>query len=117
MTDSTAAGAKQGSVFEDILEVLWAPAAVFERSRSRGAGLYMLVLTVMIVVLLVATKSLIQPYVDANFDLQLIKMAEQGSKMPAEAVESGRWQPEAVESRSLPARFGFVRSPSETRAS
>ena len=90
MTDSTAAGTKQGSVFEDILEVLWAPAAVFERSRSRGAGLYMLVLTVMIVVLLVATKSLIQPYVDANFDLQLIKMAEQGRKMPAEAVESGR---------------------------
>jgi hypothetical protein len=91
MTETTTAGAaKEGGVFEDILEVLWAPATVFERSRSRGAGLYMLVLTLIIVALLVATKSLIQPYVDANFDLQLIKMAEQGQKMPAEAVESGR---------------------------
>jgi hypothetical protein len=91
MTETTTAGAtKEGGVFEDILEVLWAPATVFERSRSRGAGMYMLVLTIIIVVLLVATKSLIQPYVDANFDLQLIKMAEQGQKMPAEAVESGR---------------------------
>lgn len=89
-TADTKADVKQGGVFEDILEVLWAPAAVFERSRSRGFGLYMLVLTVVAVVLIVATKSLIQPYVDANFDLQLLKMAEQGQKMPAEAVESGR---------------------------
>lgn len=91
MTEQTTAGAtNEGGVFEDILEVLWAPAAVFERSRNRGAGMYMLVLTLVIVGLLVATKSLIQPYVDANFDLQLIKMTEQGRKMPAEAVESGR---------------------------
>jgi hypothetical protein len=82
--------AKEGGVWEDILEVLWAPATVFERSRSRGAGMYMLVLTGIIVVLLVATRSLLQPYVDANFDLQVIKMAAQGRKMPAEAVESGR---------------------------
>lgn len=91
MTESTTAGAtKQSSVFEDILEVLWAPGTVFERSRHRGVGLYMLVLTIIAVVLIVATKNLIQPYVDANFDLQVIKMAEQGRKMPAEAVESGR---------------------------
>lgn len=89
MSESPAA-AKEGGVWEDILEVLWAPATVFERSRSRGAGMYMLVLTGIIVVLLVATRSLLQPYVDANFDLQVIKMAEQGQKMPAEAIESGR---------------------------
>ena len=89
-TADATVNAKQGGVFEDILEVLWAPAAVFERSRSRGAFGYMLTLTLICVVLVVATKSLLQPYVDANFDLQLIKMAEQGQKMPAEAVESSR---------------------------
>jgi hypothetical protein len=90
MSEGTMAAAKQGSVWEDILEVLWAPAAVFERSRGRGVGMYMLVLTVMLVVLVLATMSLLQPYMDANYDLQVIKMAEQGRKLPAEAVEQGR---------------------------
>ena len=29
----------------------------------------------------------------------------------AEAIEAGRWQPEAVQSDELPQRFGFVKSP------
>jgi hypothetical protein len=29
----------------------------------------------------------------------------------SEAVEAGLWRPEAIESRALPVRFGFVRSP------
>ena len=78
---TTAATTKQGSVWEDLLEVLWAPAAVFERSRSRGVGMFMLLLTIVLVVVLVATKNLLQPFVDANYDLQVIKMAEQG-QMP-----------------------------------
>lgn len=90
MSETTTAGSKQGSVWEDILEVLWSPAAVFERSRNNGVSMYMLVLTGVLVVLLLATKNLLQPYMDANYDLQVIKMAEQGQKMPAEAVEQGR---------------------------
>lgn len=31
--------------------------------------------------------------------------------LAAEAVESGRWSPEPVQAKDLPARFGFVRSP------
>jgi len=33
----------------------------------------------------------------------------------AEAVESGHWQPQPVQSADLPARFGFVRSPATQR--
>lgn len=90
MTEHTTEVVKSGSVWEDILEVLWAPATVFERSRHRGVGGYMLALTGMLVVLLLATKGLLQPYMDANYDLQIIKMAEQGQKLPAEAVAQGR---------------------------
>lgn len=90
MSEYTTAEKKPASVWEDILEVLWAPATVFERSRNRGVGAYMLVLTGVFIVLLLATKGLLQPYMDANYDLQVIKMAEQGQKMPAEAVEQGR---------------------------
>jgi hypothetical protein len=91
MTEHGTAGATTpGGLFEDILEVLWAPATVFERSRHRGAGLYMVALTLIAIALIAATRSLIQPYVDANFDLQVSKLAAQGRAMPPEAVASGR---------------------------
>ena len=44
MSEAAAAPEKQGSVWEDCLEVLWAPATVFDRSRARGVGMYLLVL-------------------------------------------------------------------------
>lgn len=90
MSDYTTATTKQGSVWEDLLEVLWAPATVFDRSRSRGVGMYLLVLSGLFIVVLLATQGLLQPYMDANYDLQVIKMAEQGQKLPAEAVAQGR---------------------------
>ncbi len=54
-------------------------------------------------------------YLDSDIGFGLVHSLDMG--LAAEAVESGRWKPEAVESQALPARFGFVRSPSETRAS
>ena len=90
MTESTSGSAKQGSLFEDILEVNWAPGAVFERARDSGAGKYILVLTVVCLVIVVATKGLVQPYIDANFDLQMQLMARRGQAMPPEAIETAR---------------------------
>lgn len=90
MSDETATATSKGGLFEDLVEVLWAPAAVFERSRNRSAWGYIGVLTLVLVVLLVATRSLLQPYFDANYDLQIIKAAEQGQTVPAEAVAAGR---------------------------
>ncbi|WP_353267760.1 hypothetical protein [Gemmatimonas sp.] len=91
MSEAAAAPEKQGSVWEDCLEVLWAPATVFDRSRARGVGMYLLVLTAILAVIIVATKGLLQPYVDANYDMQVIQMAKQTQKpMPAEAVAAGR---------------------------
>jgi hypothetical protein len=54
-------------------------------------------------------------YLASDIGFGLVHSLDMG--LAAESVESGRWQPEAVESLALPARFGFVRSPSETRAS
>ena len=53
-------------------------------------------------------------YLDSDIGFGLVHSLDMG--LAAEAVESGRWQPEAVESLALPARFGFVRSPGEARA-
>lgn len=91
MSDESTAPDKKGSVWEDALEVLWAPATVFDRSRGAGVGMYMLVLTAILAIVVVATKGLLQPYVDANYDLQMIQMAKQtGKPIPAEAAAAGR---------------------------
>jgi hypothetical protein len=86
----SSADASKGSVFEDVLEVLWAPAKVFDRSRANGVGMYILVLTAITLVIVLATKGLIQPYIDANFDVQLQQMAARGKPMPAEALAAAQ---------------------------
>lgn len=91
MSDESTAPAKKGSVWEDALEVLWAPGTVFERSRGEGVGMYMLVLSAILAIIVIATKGLLQPYVDANYDMQLIQMAAKtGKPIPAEAAAAGR---------------------------
>jgi hypothetical protein len=80
----------KGSVFEDVLEVLWAPAKVFDRSRTKGVGMYILVLTAVTMVIVLATKGLIQPYIDANFDVQMQQMAARGTPMPPEAAAAAQ---------------------------
>lgn len=91
MSEFTTAPVKQGSVWEDILEVLWAPATVFERSRGRGPGMYLLILTIIAIVLVVATKGLLQPYVDANSEWQLIQQAKtSGQTMTPEQLGGAR---------------------------
>jgi len=84
------ADASKGSVFEDVLEVLWAPAKVFDRSRANGVGMYILVLTAITLVIVLATQGLIQPYIDANFDVQMQQMAARGKPMPAEALAAAQ---------------------------
>ncbi len=53
-------------------------------------------------------------YLDTDLGLGLVHTLDMG--LAAEAVEAGRWQPQAVRAAELPARFGFVRSPAGQRA-
>ncbi|HSX94665.1 MAG TPA: DUF2946 family protein [Hydrogenophaga sp.] len=48
-------------------------------------------------------------YLDTDRGVGLVHTADM--VLAADAVEAGRWQPEAVRADDLPARFGFVRSP------
>lgn len=89
MSDAPAATSK-GSLFEDMLEVLWAPASVFDRSRSKGVGMYILVLSLFTLVVMYALKGLLEPYIDANTVLQFQRMADQGKSAPPEAVKVAR---------------------------
>ena len=52
--NEVSADASKGSVFEDVLEVLWAPSKVFDRARAKGVGMYILLLTAVTLVIVLA---------------------------------------------------------------
>lgn len=79
-----------GNVFEDILEVLWAPSTVFERSRYRTFGKYMLVLFFVCAVVTVIAAKLTGPWLDATFDLSMQQAAARGQTIPPEAMATAR---------------------------
>ncbi len=79
-----------GNVFEDILEVLWAPSKVFERAQYRTYGKYMVVLVVIGSVIAFIAARLTGPWMDAQFDLSMQQAAAKGAAVPAGAMETAR---------------------------
>jgi len=86
---------KNSGVFDDLLEVLFSPAKVFDRARDNSSGTYLLVLTIAIAVVVFATRSLIEPYMDAQMDLQVLLAARSGQpvapEMAATMRSAGMW--------------------------
>lgn len=87
--DAVAPKAK-GGLFEDLIEVLYKPADVFDRARNNGFGKYLLVTALLVAVVIFGTKGLLQPAIDAQFEMQMRMMAERGQAMPEQAQAAGR---------------------------
>lgn len=86
MTETTTAtGAKPGA--EDLFEIFYAPAAVFDRRRGGEYGLPLIALAVISLVLLIATKGLMQPVFDVEMANSLAKSA---AKMTPEQLEAAK---------------------------
>lgn len=86
----TATPATFGQVFEDVIEVLYAPSSVFDRARHRGFGKYLLVLTIIGFVAAGAVAGLVRPWMDATFDISMQAAAAKGQPMPENAVAMAR---------------------------
>ena len=86
-TESLAAP-KQSGMFEDLIEVLYSPSKVFDRTRAVKAGKYALVTALIVAVIAIATKNLVQPWYEAQADLALKLAAAKGTPIP-DAMASG----------------------------
>lgn len=86
--EGSLAAPKQGGMFEDLIEVLYAPSKVFDRTRAIKAGKYALVTAIVVAIVVVATKNLLQPWFDAQADLTIKMAAAKGRPMP-EGMTSG----------------------------
>jgi hypothetical protein len=87
-TGSTSTSPTFGQVFEDLLESLWAPGTVGARARGRAVGKYIIILTVITAIITVATKGLIQPWLDGTMALQMQAAAAKGQPMPEGAADA-----------------------------
>ena len=52
-------------------------------------------------------------YLECDLGIGLVHT--QDMVQASEAIEAGRWQPQAVQAQELPARYGFVRNPAQGR--
>ena len=82
--------ASKGGLFEDLIEVLFAPSKVFDRTRAAKALKYAVVTAVVVGVIMFATKNLLQPWLDAQGDLALAQAAAKGKPIPEAAASAVR---------------------------
>ena len=75
---ATVAPAKQASLWEDFIDVLYAPASVFDRRREGKFGAALVTLMVIFGVAFFATKPLMQPLLDRGIEQGIERMRAQG---------------------------------------
>lgn len=85
-----AAGTPKSGLMENIIEVLYAPSKVFDRTRATKAGVYAVVTAVIVGAIMFGTKNLMLPWLDAQGDLAVKMAAAKGTPMPDAAVSSMR---------------------------
>ncbi len=82
--------ASKSGLFEDLIEVPFAPTKVFDRTRAAKAMKYAVVTAVIAGVIMFATKNLLQPWFDAQGDLALAQAAAKGTPVPEAAANAVR---------------------------
>jgi hypothetical protein len=58
---------KKASLWEDFIDIFYAPSAVFARRATSGFGVPLLIVTVLVGLIFLATSSAMQPIMDAEF--------------------------------------------------
>lgn len=81
----------QPSVLEDLVDILYKPAAVFERRREYVAfGLAMVILAVVSGLVILGTKSALEPVLDAMAKQQVAEILKQNPQLTEEQLQGTR---------------------------
>ncbi|HET7457635.1 MAG TPA: YIP1 family protein [Gemmatimonadaceae bacterium] len=82
--------AKPVSVWEDFVDIFYAPTQVFERRRDGKFGLALLVLTVLAVIIYFATRGGMEAVMDVEFQRKAAEQMAKNPKITPEMMEKGR---------------------------
>jgi hypothetical protein len=83
-------GSARASLWEDFVDIFYAPSQVFARRTDGKFGMPLLFLVVVCAVLAFLTKNAMQPVMDAEFARRSAEMMRQNPNLTAERVASGR---------------------------
>ena len=91
-TDYTApaAPAPKASVWEDFIDIFYAPSTVFDRRRLGQFGPALMLLIALSVLLVIGFWNALQPMFEATVDMSLRQAAAKGQPMPPEAMAAAR---------------------------
>ncbi len=88
MTEPTAATAATPAVWEDILEIFYAPSRVFARREGRGFGVPWLIYIILLAILFFATRSALQPVYDAETSRQMMSALAKNPQISEDMVRT-----------------------------
>jgi hypothetical protein len=86
----TEPSAEPASLWEDFVDIFYAPSQVFARRRDGKFGLPLLFLTLAGLVLYFLTKNAMQPVMDAEFSFRIAEMLRANPQMTSEQLAAGR---------------------------
>lgn len=81
---------KRASYWEDFIDIFYAPSQVFRRREHSGFGVPMLVITLLITVIGVATSGAMQSVIDGEFARASAKALQQNPNLPPDALAKMR---------------------------
>ena len=82
--------APRAAIWEDFVDIFYAPSSVFRRRESGSFLIPMTVVTILCSVMFYLSSGALQPMFDAEFDRQMAIAMRQNPNVPAEAVETMR---------------------------
>jgi hypothetical protein len=81
---------KPASVWEDFIDIFYAPSTVFARRAGSGFFLPMLVVTVLVGIMFIVNTGVLTPIMDAEMGRAIAAMQRQGNNLSPEQLESMR---------------------------
>lgn len=89
-TQAAEAAAPRAAVWEDFIDIFYAPSAVFRRRENGNFFIPLAIITILCGVLFYLNTGTLQPMFDAEFDRQMSMAMRQNPNIPPEAVERMR---------------------------
>ena len=84
---ANSSAAPQTSLWEDFIDIFTSPSEVFRRRENSGFGMQLLIVTVLFAIILLGTKSLVQPVFDAEIARQTAQVLKAHPEITADKIQ------------------------------
>ena len=79
--------APRTSLWEDFIDIFTSPSEVFRRRENSGFGMQLLIVTVLFAIIILGTKSLVQPVFDAEMARQTAQLMKAHPEITADKIQ------------------------------